>query len=591
VPDTPQIEDYALLGDTNTAALVSRGGSLDWLCAPRFDSAACFAALLGGPEHGRWLIAPQAEPSAVHRRYRDGTLVLETDFETGAGAVRLIDFMPCPPGEGRADVLRVVQGLRGVVPMRMELVMRFDYGRVVPWLRRVQGGLRAIAGPESLRLLAPVTLHNSDFVTRARFAVAAGESVAFALTWSPSHLPALEAPDAAAALAATDAWWRNWSGRYTGEGPWRDAVLRSLITLKALTYAPTGGIVAAPTTSLPEQLGGTRNWDYRFCWLRDAAFTLYVLVASGYRDEARAWRDWLLRAVAGQPEQLQVLYGIAGERRLPEIELDWLPGFRGSRPVRTGNGAHGQVQLDAYGSIMDMMHVARRHNVDYNHEAWRVERVLLDALESRWHEPDASIWEVRGKPRQFTYSKVLCWVAFDRAVKAVEQRGLEGPVERWRALRDAVHRDVCDKGYNAARNAFVQYYGSDALDASLLMIAKFGFLPASDPRIAGTVEAIMRELMADGFVLRYLQQDDRVDGLAPGEGAFLPCSFWLADNLAMMGRHDEAHDLFERLLAVRNDVGLLAEEYDPRAHCQLGNFPQALSHLALINTAENLRRR
>ena len=584
------IEDYALLGDTHTAALVSRSGSLDWLCAPRFDSPACFAALLGNAEHGRWLIAPAGEPRAVRRRYRDGTLVLETEFETGDGVVRLIDFMHCPPRDEGVDVLRVVQGVRGTVPMRMELVMRFDYGRIVPWVRREDGGLRAVAGPESLRLRAPVELENEGFATRARFSVAPGQSAAFTLSWSASHRAPPEAPDAGRALAATETWWRDWSGRYSGQGKWREEVVRSLITLKALTYAPTGGIVAAPTTSLPERLGGGRNWDYRFCWLRDAAFTLYVLLASGYMDEARAWRDWLLRAVAGRPEQLQVLYGIAGERRLPETELDWLPGYAGSKPVRTGNGAHGQLQLDAFGSIIDMMHVARKHNVDYDHEAWRVERVLLDALESRWREPDASIWEVRGKPRQFTYSKVLAWVAFDRAVKAVERHGLEGPVDRWRKLREAVHRDVCDNGYDAGRKAFVQYYGSNALDASLLMISKLGFLPASDPRMAGTVEAIQRELMPDGFVRRYLQQDDRVDGLAPGEGAFLPCSFWLADNLAMMGRRDEACELFERLLAVRNDVGLLAEEYDPRARRQLGNFPQALSHIALINTAENLAR-
>ncbi|MGH8737184.1 MAG: glycoside hydrolase family 15 protein [Burkholderiales bacterium] len=590
MPDSPPIEDYALLGDTNTAALVSRSGSLDWLCAPRFDSPACFAALLGGAEHGRWLIAPAGAPRAVRRRYRDGTLVLETEFETDDGAVQLIDFMPCPPGDERVDVVRMVRGLRGTVPMRMELVMRFDYGRIVPWVRREEGGLRAVAGPDSLRLRAPVPLENEGFATRARFSVAAGDSVAFALSWGPSHRPAPEAPDAERTLDATDAWWRKWSGRYTGDGPWRDAVLRSLLTLKALTYGPTGGIVAAPTTSLPEQLGGGRNWDYRFCWLRDAAFTLDVLLASGYREEARAWRDWLLRAVAGQPDQLQVLYGIAGERRLPEMELDWLPGYAGSAPVRSGNGAHGQVQLDAYGSIMDMMHVARAHKVDYDHEAWRVERVLLDSLESRWREPDASIWEVRGQPRQFTYSKVMVWVAFDRAVKAVERHGLEGPVDRWRRLREAVHRDVCANGYDAKRNAFVQFYGASALDASLLMIPKVGFLPASDPRVAGTAAAIQRELTSDGFVRRYLQHDDGVDGLAPGEGAFLPCSFWLADNLAMMGRKDEAQALFERLLALRNDVGLLAEEYDPRARRQLGNFPQALSHIALIDTARNLAR-
>jgi GH15 family glucan-1,4-alpha-glucosidase len=590
MPQCPPIEDYALLGDTNTAALVGRDGSLDWLCAPRFDSPACFAALLGGVEHGRWRIAPVGAERAARRSYRDGTLVLETDFETRDGAVRLIDFMPCPPGEGRADVIRIVKGLRGSVPMGMDLLMRFDYGRIVPWVRRVDGGLRAIAGPESLRLRAPVELLNEDFATRARFSVAAGESVAFALTWSPSHRPAPEAPDVGRALESTEAWWRRWSGRYSGRGEWRSEVIRSLITLKALTYGPTGGIVAAPTTSLPERLGGSRNWDYRYCWLRDAAFTLYVFLASGYLEEARAWRDWLLRAVAGRPEQLQVLYGIAGERRLPEIELEWLPGYGGCSPVRSGNRAHGQLQLDAYGSIMDMMHVARKHNVDYDHEAWSLERVLLDSLESRWREPDASIWEVRGKPRQFTYSKVLAWVAFDRAVKAVERHGLEGPVERWRRLRDAVHRDVCEHGYDAGRKAFVQYYGSNELDASLLMISKLGFLPARDPRMAGTVEAVRRELMEDGFVRRYLQHDDGVDGLAPGEGAFLPCSFWLADNLAMMGRRDEARELFERLLAVRNDVGLLAEEYDPRARRQLGNFPQALSHIALINTAENLAR-
>ncbi len=537
------IEDYALLGDTNTVALVSRGGSIDWLCAPRFDSPACFAALLGGPEHGRWLIAPAGAPRAVRRRYRDGTLVLETEFETEEGAVRLIDFMPCPPGDERVDVLRVVRGVRGTVPMCMELVMRFDYGRIVPWVRREEGGLRAVAGPDSLRLRSPVELTNEDFTTRARFSVTAGRHAAFALTWSASHRPMPEAPDAQRALEATDAWWREWSGRYAGHGSWRDAVVRSLITLKALTYASTGGIVAAPTTSLPEQLGGSRNWDYRFCWLRDAAFTLYVLLISGYIEEARAWRAWLLRAVAGQPEQLQVLYGIAGERRLPEMQLDWLPGYAGSVPVRTGNAAHGQVQLDAYGSIMDMMHVARKHGLDYDHDAWRVERVLLDALESRW-----------------------------------------------RALREAVHRDVCEHGYDARRKAFVQYYGASALDASLLMIPKIGFLPASDARVVGTVEAVQRELTVDGFVRRYLQHDDGVDGLPPGEGAFLPCSFWLADNLAMMGRTDEARELFERLLALRNDVGLLAEEYDPRARRQLGNFPQALSHIALINTADNLAR-
>jgi GH15 family glucan-1,4-alpha-glucosidase len=565
MPASPLIEDYALLGDTHTAALVCRSGSLDWLCAPRFDSPACFAALLGAPEHGHWQIAPAVEPGAVRRRYRDGSLVLETEFETAGGAVRLIDFMPCPPRERRVDVVRIVEGVRGTVPMRMHLVMRFDYGRIVPWLRREEGGLRAVAGPEGLRLHAPVELVNRDFATQAEFKVSAGERKAFTLTWSPSFERAPQPPDAEHALESTEAWWRAWSGRHAADGPWQAATRRSLITLKALTYAPTGGIVAAPTTSLPEQLGGGRNWDYRYCWLRDAAFTLYAFLISGYVDEARAWRNWLLRAVAGQPEQLQVLYGIAGERRLPEMELDWLPGYAGSRPVRTGNGAHGQLQLDAYGSIMDMMHVARKHAIDYDHEAWRVERVLIDSLESRWREPDSSIWEVRGPPRQFTYSKVLAWVAFDRAVKAVEKHGLDGPVAHWRTLRDRVHRDVCENAFDHKRNAFVQYYGGQPLDASLLMMAKLGFLPATDPRIAGTVAAIERELTVDGFVLRYLQEDSGVDGLPPGEGAFLPCSFWLADNLAMLGRHEKARRL-------------------------LGNFPQALTHIALVNTADNLKR-
>ena len=590
MPQSPPIEDYALLGDTNTAALVSRSGSLDWLCAPRFDSAACFAALLGGAEHGRWLIAPAAPPRATRRQYRDGTLVLETEFETDEGAVKLIDFMPCPPGEERADVLRVVRGVRGSVPMRMELVMRFDYGRVVPWVRREKDGLRAVAGPEALRLRSPVKLENEGFVTRARFNVSVGESVGFALTWSPSHRPMPEAPDVEHALRATDAWWRGWSGRYAGRGPWRDAVERSLLTLKALTYAPTGGIVAAPTTSLPESLGGARNWDYRFCWLRDAAFTLYALLTCGYVEEARAWRDWLLRAVAGRPEQLQVLYGIAGERRLPEMELGWLPGYAGSAPVRSGNGAHDQVQLDAYGSILDMMHTARIHKVDYGHEAWRVERVLLDALDSLWREPDASIWEARGEPRQFTYSKVLAWVAFDRAVKAVERHRLEGPVERWRKLRDAVHRDVCENGYDAGRNAFVQYYGASALDASLLMIPKIGFLPANDPRVAGTVEAIKRELMPDGFVLRYLQHDDGVDGLPGGAGVFLACSFWLAECLAGQGKIADAKTVFRWAASTANDLGLFSEEYDTRCNEMLGNFPQGLTHLSLISAAVALER-
>jgi GH15 family glucan-1,4-alpha-glucosidase len=583
-----RIEDYALIGDCHTAALVGRDGSIDWLCFPRFDSGACFAALLGTPEHGRWLLAPQGEVRRTTRRYRDNTLVLETDFETDDGAVTVVDTMP--PRSEEPDLVRLVVGRRGKVPMRMELVIRFDYGSFVPWVRRVKRGMRAIAGPDALLLHTPVQLRGEDLKTVAEFTVAEGEQVPFTLMWYPSHEDEPAPIDAAKTVRQTEGWWTRWADRCTYEGPWRDAVMRSLITLKALTYAPTGGIVAAPTTSLPEQLGGVRNWDYRFCWLRDATFTLYALLSNGYSDEAQAWREWLLRAVAGNPAQTNIMYGLAGERRLTEIELDWLPGYEGSKPVRIGNAAHKQFQLDVFGEVLDTLHLAHRHGVAPDENAWRVERALLKYLEKAWKEPDEGIWEVRGPRRHFTHSKVMAWVAFDRSIKAVKRFDLEGPVKHWRALRDAVHAEVCEKGFNRAKNSFVQYYGSADLDASLLMIPLVGFLPPDDPRVVGTVEAIRRELMVDGFVARYPTRT-AVDGLPPGEGAFLPCSFWLADNLALLGRTDEARQLFERLLGLCNDVGLVSEEYDAKAGRLVGNFPQAFTHVALVNTALNLSRK
>jgi GH15 family glucan-1,4-alpha-glucosidase len=582
-----RIEDYALIGDCHTAALIDRKGSLDWLCFPRFDSGACFAALLGGEEHGRWLLAPAGEVRNVRRRYRAGTLILETEYETADGAVVLVDCMP--PRSAEPDVVRMVIGERGQVPMRMELIIRFDYGSIVPWVRRTETGIRAVAGPDTLILHAAVPLRNEDFRTQAAFTVAEGQKIPFVLTWHPSHEAPPNAIDAEKTIAHADQWWREWSGRCTYRGPWREAVARSLMTLKALTYAPTGGIVAAPTTSLPEQLGGVRNWDYRFCWLRDATFTLYALMLGGYIEEACAWREWLLRAVAGNPSELNIMYGLAGERRLTELELDWLPGYGASVPVRIGNAACEQFQLDVYGELMDAMHVARRAGLAPDENAWRVERALTDFLESSWTEPDNGIWEMRGPQRHFTHSKVMAWVAVDRMVKAVERFGLEGPVERWRSLRARIHKEVCRQGYDAGRNTFVQYYGGTELDASLLVIPLVGFLPASDERVKGTVQAIERDLMADGFVLRYRTKPN-VDALPPGEAAFLPCSFWLADNLALMGRRDDACRMFERLLGLCNDVGLLSEGYDPGNQRLLGNFPQALSHLALVNTAFNLSR-
>jgi GH15 family glucan-1,4-alpha-glucosidase len=583
----PPIEDYALIGDTHTAALVSRSGSIDWLCLPRFDSPACFAALLGDEGHGRWLIAPAGDVDAVHRSYQGDSLVLETEFRTRDGVVRLIDCMP--PRQRDPDVVRVVEGVRGRVPMRMELVIRFDYGSIVPWVRRQGSALHAIGGPDSVWLRTPVELRGENFRTLAEFTVNEGERVPFTLTWRESHMPPPRRIDPIRAVDETESWWSDWASGITYKGGWRDAVIRSLLTLKALTYRPTGGIVAAPTTSIPEALGGMRNWDYRYCWLRDATFTLDALMLAGLDSEARAWREWLLRAVAGQPRQMQILYGVAGERRITEQELDWLPGYERSRPVRIGNAAVNQFQLDIYGEVMDALHLARQVGLQSDETAWDLQRALMDFLESSWRKPDEGLWEIRGPRRHFTHSKVMAWVAMDRAVKAIELQRLDGPVERWRALRREIHDEVCDQGFDPERNAFVQFYGANQLDASLLMIPLVGFLPATDPRMRGTVEAIQRELSVDSLVLRYHPEGSAgVDGLPPGEGAFLACSFWLADNLALMGRQQEAREQFERLLALRNDVGLLAEEYDPRISRQLGNFPQAFSHVPLINTANHL---
>jgi GH15 family glucan-1,4-alpha-glucosidase len=564
---------------------VARNGSIDWLCFPRFDSGACFAALLGNEEHGCWTLSPAGEIRRIRRGYHDDTLVLETEFETADGTVSVIDCMP--PRSKEADLVRIVVGKRGQVPMRMRLVLRPDYGSIIPWVRRTENGICAVAGPDTLTLQSDVNLRNENFKTEAEFTISAGQRLHFVLIWHPSHESDSVTADAETLLVQTEQSWREWSGRCTYQGPYRDSVVRSLVTLKALTYAPTGGIVAAPTTSLPEWIGGIRNWDYRYCWVRDATFTLYALMLAGYTAEAAAWRDWLLRAVAGKPSQLNIMYGLAGERRLPEMELNWLPGYEGSAPVRIGNAAWEQFQLDVYGELMDAMHLARRGGLAPDENAWRVERALTDHLESTWSEPDNGIWEMRGPKRHFTHSKVMAWVAMDRMVKAVENFGLQGPVERWRGVRAKIHDEVCSHGFDRARNTFVQYYGGTELDASLLMIALVGFLPPGDPRIKGTVEAIERDLMADGFVLRY-RTDPKVDGLPPGEAPFLACSFWLADNLALMGRREDARLLFERLLGLCNDVGLLAEEYDPAAKRHLGNFPQAFSHVALINTASNL---
>lgn len=585
------IEDYGFIGNMMSGALVARDGSIDWLCLPHFDSHACFAALLGGPEHGHWQICPAEEVINTSRRYDPGTSVLETSFETAGGRVTVIDFIPFTDDEHYVDVMRLVRGDEGHVKMQMELVVRFGYGEVVPWVRRHDYGLSAVAGPDSLQLFTPVEMHGKDFTTVADFSVGAGATIPFTLAYHPSHWAPRQPEECYECLEKTVSRWRDWSSHCEFEPgdshPWKAAVNRSLITLKALTFEPTGGMVAAPTSSLPECLGGVRNWDYRYCWIRDATLVLYALVTSGYRDEAYAWREWLLRAVAGDPRQLQIMYGLSGERRLTETELDWLPGYEGSRPVRCGNQAFHQRQLDVPGELMDVLHVARKFHLERNEDAWNLQKTVLHQLEEDWNKPDEGIWEVRSEPRHFTHSRLMCWVAFDRGIKAVEDFGLNGPVERWRELRDTIHRDICEHGWNEEKRSFVQFYGGPGLDASLLLMAELGFLPADDPRFVSTVEAIERELLVDGLVMRY-RKEDTPDGLAGDEGVFLACSFWLADAYVMLGRREEAIALFERLLSLRNDLGLLSEEYDPRSARLLGNFPQAFSHIALVNTPQNL---
>jgi GH15 family glucan-1,4-alpha-glucosidase len=582
------IEDYALIGDLQTGALVSRYGAIDWLCFPRFDSGAVFAALLGTPENGHWTIQPAGEFRPRGRRYRDDTLVLETELETDSGVVRLIDFMP--PRETNPDLVRIVEGVRGRVDMRMELVLRFDYGSIVPWVRTIEGTLVAVAGPDAVLLRTPIEHEGRDLRTYAEFSVAEGDRVPFVLRWFPSNEPLPNPIEPEQALRAAVAFWGDWAERCTYEGHWHDAVHRSLLTLKALTFAPTGGIVAAPTTSLPEWIGGVRNWDYRYCWLRDATLTLLALVRGGYVEEAGAWRDWLLRAIAGSPDDLQIMYGVAGERRLTEIELPWLDGYEDSRPVRIGNGASGQRQLDVYGEVVDALYQARRQGLPASDDAWRLTGKVFEWLESGWREPDEGIWEVRGPRRHFTHSKVMAWVAFDRAIKAVEQMGRDGPVDRWKAARTAIRDEVLREGFNAEIGAFTQYFGSDRLDASCLLIPLVGFLPATDERVVGTVRAIERDLVRGGFVERYRADEENadVDGLPPGEGVFLPCSFWLAAVLHQQGRRDEALELYERLLGLRNDVGLISEEYDPERGRLVGNFPQAFTHIGIVETAFTL---
>ena len=584
-----RIEDYGLIGDLQTAALVSRLGSIDWLCFPRFDSAACFAKLLGDAENGHWSLCPVSEIANARRSYRGDTLVLETELETADGVVRLIDFMP-PRGEA-PDVVRIVEGVEGRVPMTMDLTIRFDYGSVVPWVRRSVGGILAVAGPDALYLATPVGLTGQNLHTVAEFTVEAGQRIPFVLTWFPSHKDPPDRVDAEDALEDTVAYWDEWASACTHRGPFEDAVSRSLVTLKALIYGPTGGIVAAPTTSLPEELGGVRNWDYRYCWLRDATLTLLALVRAGYEDEASAWRDWLLRAIAGGvPGGLQIMYGLAGERRLTESELPWLEGYEGSRPVRIGNAASAQLQLDVYGEVSDVLYQARVAGLEASKDAWALTARFLDWLETGWREPDEGLWEVRGPRRHFTHSKMMAWVAFDRAVRSVEEQGLDGPVDRWRSLAEEIHDEVCREGYDAELGAFTQSFGAPRLDASLLMMPLVGFLPVDDARVAGTVAAIERDLVREGFVERYRADDENVgvDGLPPGEGVFLPCSFWLVQVQTLQGRLEDAQALFERLLALRNDLGLLSEEYDPATGRLVGNFPQAFTHLALVDAALTL---
>ncbi len=576
-----------MLGDLHTAALVGIDGSIDWLCLPRFDSPACFAALLGDERHGNWLLAPAAGGTCTRRRYRGDTLILETEWDTPEGSVRVIDAMP--PRSGAADLVRIVEGVSGRVPMRTVMRLRFGYGHVEPWVRREDGQIVAVAGPDATWLASDIPMELDDTTEHAEFTVSAGQRVCFVLTYRPSHEGRPVPVDPEAGIAETEQFWNEWVGHLRYEGGWRDAVCRSMTTLKALTYAPTGGIVAAATTSLPEEIGGVRNWDYRFCWLRDATFTLQALLGTGYIDEAREWREWLLRAVAGNPADLQILYGLDGTRWIPEFTIDWLPGYEGSSPVRTGNDASGQLQLDVWGEVLGGIHLSRKAGLEPDASAWELQRTMLDYLEGKWDEPDEGLWEIRSERRHFVHSKVLSWAGFDKAVESVELFGLDGPVDKWRALRDRIHRDICDRGYDAERGTFTQFYGSAGLDAALLLLPQVGFLPWHDPRMLGTVEAVRRELGHDGYLLRYdPSADGGVDGLPGGEGVFLACSFWLVDALYSTGRPDEANELFERLLAVRNDLGLLSEEFDPRAGRQLGNVPQAYSHVGLVNSARHL---
>jgi GH15 family glucan-1,4-alpha-glucosidase len=581
------IEDYALIGDCLTTALVSRDGSIDWLCWPAFDSDACFAALLGMPEHGRWQVAPKAKPRAITRCYRGETLILETRFECDDGVVTLIDFMP-PRGEA-SDIVRFVRGDSGSVAMVMELVLRFGSGANIPWVRRLEDQtLLAIAGPDMAVLRTPVELRGENMTTVAEFEVRAGDLVPFVLTYQASHREVPKPIDPEQALADTEAFWTEWSGRSTYKGQHRDLIQRSLITLKALTYAPTGGIVAAPTASLPEKLGGARNWDYRYCWVRDATFTLFSLMNNGYHAEAGTWHNWLLRSVAGSPADLQIMYSISGQRRLLEWEAGWLPGYEGAKPVRFGNAAHAQLQLDVYGELMDTFHQARKENIELDGGTWALECALLEHLAKIWHLPDSGIWEVRGPGRHYVFSKVMCWVAFDRGVKSAEAYGFDAPLDDWRKLRDRIHADICANGFDHDAGTFVVSYGSKTLDASLLLLPAVGFVPASDPRVTTTIAAIEKYLMRDGFVIRHDPREPRPDEVEPIEGAFLACTLWLADVYVMRGEIDKAKDLCRRVVGVANDVGLISEEYDPVARRLTGNFPQALTHIALINTANNI---
>ncbi len=582
------IEDYALIGDCETAALCRNDGSIDWLCWPRFDSGACFAKLVGKPENGCWKLSPAAAVKAVSRRYRDDTLILETNFETREGAVTVVDFMPLR--RKHSHLVRMVRGTRGRVAMAMELTIRFDYGRSVPWVTRLKDGtMRAIAGPDLVTLRTSAPLKGENLKTVSEFTVRKGETVSFVLSYGESHSPVPLPIDAEAALKETEAKWRKWAKRGTYRGPWKEAVTRSLITLKALSYRPTGGMVAAPTTSLPEKLHGSRNWDYRFCWLRDATFTLLALMHAGYYREAAEWQNWLLRAIAGSAAQVQIMYGVAGERNLDEWEISWLAGFQGAKPVRVGNAASGQIQLDIYGELADALHQAREGKLPRNEPAIDLQITLLEHLEQIWRKPDEGIWEMRGPKRHFTHSKVMAWVAFDRSIKSAMKFRLKAPLRRWRAVRKQIHDEVCRKGFDRKLGSFVQSYGSKNLDASLLMIPLVGFLPPSDSRVRGTIERIEQNLLCDGLVQRY-DSGTTSDGLPPGEGVFLACSFWLADTYVLLGRMREARALFERLLKLRNDLGLMAEQYDPATKQMVGNFPQAFSHVALVNTALNLSR-